>query len=108
MNTFLDYLNLFLLVLLLFPLSVFLWWNWQYRNLGNGFRLMRTTIQHWVGGLFYLVLYLTLRRLALMLGWEYPAWINQAIASILFIYLLFRTWNSLLIFKGIRDGELQK
>lgn len=108
MNQFLDYLIIVLLAGLLIPLGVFLWWNWQYRHLGNGFRTMRLTIQHWTSSLFFILLYLFLRRIAVDLGWNYPAVINQFISIGLFAYMIVRTWTSLLTFKKIRDGELNK
>lgn len=108
MNHLLDIVNLLLLLSILIPLGIFLWWNWQYRNLGNGFRVMRLTIQHWTSGLFFLILYLTIRRLAVMFGWDYPAIINQWISTALFIYLIFRTWSSMLTFKRIRREGIAK
>lgn len=107
-NIFLQIINIILLLCLLVPLSTFLVWNFQYRHLKNGFKLTRLTIQHWVSGLFFLVLYILFRRIAIWIGWDYPSWINQGLSSLLYVYLLFRTWNSLAIFKEIRDGTIKQ
>ena len=108
MNTIFSLINIALLIGLLVPLSIFLLWNWQYRHLKNGFKTMRTAIQHWVSSLFLLVFYITIRSAANTFGWEYPDAINRYFSLFLFAYLVFRTMTSMISFKRIRDLSMKE